>query len=137
MSKKENVRFSAERGVELSCDSTRDHFLCVTAKMDCHVRFGSIATDEVEVTRSRMSASPLKAGNLHTISASPLSAISRQMQCSKQYRYSITSSASASTLGGMLSPSALAVFRLMTKSYFVGSVTGRSDAFAPLRMRPA
>src|SRR5262249_44997264 len=37
-------------------------------------RYGSIATDEVEVTRSRMSASPLKADNLHTISASPLSA---------------------------------------------------------------
>jgi hypothetical protein len=35
---------------------------------------GSIATDEVEVTRSRTSASPLKADNLHTISASPLSA---------------------------------------------------------------
>src|SRR5262245_9411929 len=35
---------------------------------------GSIATDEVEITRSRMSASPLKADNLHTISASPLSA---------------------------------------------------------------
>ena len=41
------------------------------------VRDGSIATDEVEVTRSRMSASPLKADNLHTISASPLSAKSR------------------------------------------------------------
>src|SRR5262249_43961761 len=39
-----------------------------------HVSEGSIATDEVEVTRSRMSASPLKADNLHTISASPLSA---------------------------------------------------------------
>src|SRR5262249_14465628 len=41
---------------------------------------GSIATDEVEITRSRMSASPLKADNLHTISASPLSAISRREQ---------------------------------------------------------
>jgi hypothetical protein len=30
---------------------------------------GSIATDELEVTRSRMSASPLKADNLHTISS--------------------------------------------------------------------
>jgi hypothetical protein len=39
-----------------------------------NVRFGSIATDEVEVARSRMSASPLKADNLHTISASLLSA---------------------------------------------------------------
>src|SRR5262245_14350547 len=39
-----------------------------------YVGSGSIATDEVEVTRSGMSASPLKADNLHTISASPLSA---------------------------------------------------------------
>src|SRR5262249_29840332 len=37
-------------------------------------RSGSIATNEVGITRSRMSASPLKADNLHTISASPLSA---------------------------------------------------------------
>src|SRR5262245_21385368 len=37
-------------------------------------RYGSIATDEVEVTRFRISASRLKADNLHTISASPLSA---------------------------------------------------------------
>src|SRR5262245_14646162 len=41
---------------------------------------GSIATDEIEVTRSRMSASPLKADNLHTISASPLSAITGREQ---------------------------------------------------------
>src|SRR5262245_34100591 len=45
-----------------------------------YVGSGSIATDEVEVTRSRMSASPLKADNLHTISASPLSANNRREQ---------------------------------------------------------
>src|SRR5262245_46038082 len=67
--------------------------------MDCHVRNGSIATDEVEVTRSRMSASPLKADNLHTISASPLSAISGHSHCSKEPRYSITSSAATSDGG--------------------------------------
>src|SRR5262249_32750810 len=48
-----------------------------------HVGSGSIATDEVEVTRSRMSASPLKADNLHTISANPLSARKGHMQRSK------------------------------------------------------
>src|SRR5262245_29714732 len=53
---------------------------------------GSIATDEVEVTRSRMSASPLKADNLHTISASPLSAKSRREQMQRKQSYSITSS---------------------------------------------
>src|SRR5262245_25586896 len=45
---------------------------------------GSIATDEVEVTRSRMSASPLKADNLHTISASPLSARTGLVHCRKR-----------------------------------------------------
>src|SRR5262249_33545756 len=63
-------------------ESRRIHKLAALAIVDllaqastaANGRFGSIATDEVEVTRSRMSASPLKADNLHTISASPLSA---------------------------------------------------------------
>src|SRR5262249_56607133 len=37
--------------------------------------------------------------------------------------HSITSSASASNLSGIWSPSALAVFRLITNSYFVGACT--------------
>jgi hypothetical protein len=49
--------------------------------------------------------------------------------------YSITSSARASSIGGMSSPSTLAVFRLITSSYFVGACTGRSAGFSPLRMR--
>src|SRR5262249_35165403 len=49
--------------------------------------------------------------------------------------HSITSSARASTVGGMSSPSALAVLRLSTVSYLVGTCTGRSAGFAPLRMR--
>src|SRR5262249_27631250 len=38
--------------------------------------------------------------------------------------HSITSSAMASTPGGIVRPSALAVFRLITSSNFVGSITG-------------
>jgi len=57
----------------------QDRTSATSAKSSCNARpdhtYGSIATDEVEVTRSRMSASPLKADNLHTISANPLSAI--------------------------------------------------------------
>src|SRR5205809_5480199 len=45
--------------------------------------------------------------------------------------HSITSSASASTVGGISKPSALAVLRLMTSSNFVGCCTGRSPAFSP------
>src|SRR5262249_31716805 len=49
--------------------------------------------------------------------------------------HSITSSARASSAGGTSRPSALAVFRLITNSYFVGACTGRSAGFSPLRMR--
>jgi signal transduction histidine kinase len=51
--------------------------------------------------------------------------------------HSITSSASASNLSGISRPSAFAVLRLMTNSNLVGSITGRSLSFSPLRMRPA
>src|SRR5262249_39169765 len=49
--------------------------------------------------------------------------------------HSITSSARASSVGGTSRPSALAVLRLITNSYFVGACTGRSAGFSPLRMR--
>jgi hypothetical protein len=53
----------------------------------------------------------------------------------KRQAYSITSSARASSAGGTVMPSALAVFMLMTSSYLVGACTGRSAGFSPLRMR--
>src|SRR4029078_11734258 len=46
--------------------------------------------------------------------------------------HSITSAARASRVGGTLTPSALAVLRLMTSSNVVGCSTGRSAGFAPL-----
>src|SRR5262249_21838637 len=49
--------------------------------------------------------------------------------------HSITSSARASRVGGTSRPRAFAVLRLITSSYFVGTCTGRSAAFSPLRMR--
>src|SRR5262245_27227743 len=49
--------------------------------------------------------------------------------------HSMTSSASASNLSGIWIPSAFAVFRLITNSYFVGACTGRSAGLSPLRMR--
>jgi hypothetical protein len=50
-------------------------------------------------------------------------------------RYSITSSAIASKAGGTARPRIFAVFRLMTSSNFVGSITGRSVGFSPFRIR--
>src|SRR5262249_36688753 len=49
--------------------------------------------------------------------------------------HSITSSARASSVGGTSRPSAFAVLRLITSSYLVGSWTGNSAGFSPLRMR--
>src|SRR5262245_440492 len=49
--------------------------------------------------------------------------------------YSITSSARASSMGGMVRPSARAVGRLITKSNLVDCATGRSIGFSPFRMR--
>jgi hypothetical protein len=49
----------------------------------------------------------------------------------------ITSSAVASSVSGMVRPSALAVFMLMTSSNLVGNMTGRSAGFSPLRIRLA
>src|SRR5262249_35548695 len=52
------------------------------------------------------------------------------------FLYSITSSASASSLSGTSSRSALAVLRLITSSNFVGCSTGKSAGLAPFRIRP-
>jgi hypothetical protein len=49
--------------------------------------------------------------------------------------YSITSSARARSVGGTVSPSALAVLRLIASSYLVGACTARFAGFSPLRMR--
>ena len=48
--------------------------------------------------------------------------------------YSITWSARWSNDGGMVRPRALAVFRLMTSSNFVGCSIGMSAGLAPLRI---
>ena len=50
--------------------------------------------------------------------------------------HSITSSASASNVGGTSSPRECAVLRLITNSNLVGCTTGSSAGFAPLRTRP-
>src|SRR6516164_4826726 len=49
--------------------------------------------------------------------------------------HSITSSARASSVDGTSRPSALAVLRLITRSYLVDACTGSSAGFTPLRMR--
>src|SRR6516162_10798229 len=51
--------------------------------------------------------------------------------------HSITSSARSRMDEGTSSPSAFAVFRLITRSKLIGVCTGSSLGFAPLRMRSA
>src|SRR5437868_3139094 len=49
--------------------------------------------------------------------------------------YSITSSASAITVGGTVSPSVVAVLRLMANSNLIGACAGSSAGLAPFKMR--
>jgi hypothetical protein len=51
--------------------------------------------------------------------------------------YSITSSAAASSDGGTVRSSNLAVWVLMTSSNLLDCITGKSAGLSPLRMRPA
>jgi hypothetical protein len=55
-------------------------------------------------------------------------------RCGKRCCYSITSSARATSVGGMVRPRAVAVLRLMTSSIFVGCSTGKSAGCAPFRI---
>src|SRR6266516_1920518 len=69
-------------------------------------------------------------GALHDVAVVPSTAHALQL-------HSITSSASASSDGGTVRPSALAVLRLMTNSYCAARQIGKSAGFAPLRIRAA
>jgi hypothetical protein len=92
-----------------------------------------------QTVAAKISRCPLwsKSGQTPVRLECPLSAISGLMHCSKKLLYSITSSARASSDGGTVRPSALAVLRLMTNSNLVGCWTGKSAGLAPLRIRPA
>ena len=61
--------------------------------------------------------------------------IGDKVRRSKKRRYSIASLARSSNDVGIVMPSALAVFRLITNSYLVGASIGNSLGFSPLAMR--
>jgi len=65
----------------------------------------------------------------------PLCAKSGLTHRSKRYRYSITSSARAISVGGTVKSSAFAVLRLTTNSNLFGCCTASSAGFAPRRIR--
>jgi len=100
--------------------------LCVTAKLDCQCLGQNRSFRTVE----RTSAKPPRKDMAHRPGHT-----SGLMHRSKWLCYSITSSARARSEGGIVTPIALAVFRLMNSSYFVGACTGMSAGFSPFRMR--
>ena len=103
-----------------------------------HLKITAVLTRHRDKAGHPTASSPLHPNTRHLPEqwACPRSANRRQMQCSKQYPYSITSSASASTVGGIVRPSVFTVLRLKTNSNFVGCTTGRLAGFSPFRIRP-
>src|SRR5262249_47897829 len=109
-----------------------DEMGCKRQSARAHVRFGSKA--DIDDHSDDVCFTPESGHRLSALGC-PLCAKSRLMRCNKERRYSITSSAAVNNLSEMVSPSALAVLRLMISSYFVGTCTGRSGGFSPLRTR--
>jgi hypothetical protein len=97
------------------------------------VRSGSKA--DLTAPKSNFRFTP-ESGLKSDIAPCPGSATSGLMHCIKWHRYSITSSARASRVGGISIPSILAVLRLMMNSNLVACMTGRSAGLAPLSILP-
>jgi hypothetical protein len=96
-----------------------------------NVRFGSLA--DICSATSDVRFTP-KSRHVRRNYECPLRANSAT-HAAQRSGYSITSSARASSEGGTVMPSTFAVLRLMTSSNLVGTWTGSSVGFSPLRMR--
>src|SRR5262249_54402194 len=103
-------------------------------------------TDEPRCRRRRCCRCPLRVISGHRSASTPCPLYSQKRTSTKRTAtsalcqkrtssYSMIVSARASTAGGIVSPSALAVLRLIASSYLVGACTGKSAGFSPLRMR--
>jgi hypothetical protein len=97
--------------------------------------FGSFASLRRAARLRRMSAMPLIATESVRRNEPKRCARFRLVHRSKLHPYSISSSALACSVKGTVSPSALAVLRLMISSNLVGCCTGSSAGVSPLRMR--
>jgi hypothetical protein len=86
------------------------------SRYERHVRFGPFATDLLRPSNPPVSAMSCR----------------EQMQQHRSQTYSITSSARASSSGGISKPNAFAVAILITSSNLVPISTGRSPAFSRL-----
>jgi hypothetical protein len=97
-------------------------------------RKGSFAPHAVYVLQRRMSGAPRKR-QLATEERRVVKGHKETHALQQRASYSITSSARAMSVGGTWRPSALAVFRLITNSNFIGAWTGSSLGFEPLSMQ--
>src|SRR5215467_7990730 len=105
-------------------------------------RLGSRAVDPLPWTKPQpcyrlpLSCGPAPAAptNSRSVPAADLRRCTRCVHKILLYAHSITSSARASSAGGVVRPRTLAVLRFMTSSNFVGNCTGRSAGWAPLRI---
>src|SRR5450759_4913553 len=97
----------------------------------------ALTPDTAQNTKSPRTQCPLCAQKRPSFAAQrmTLCAKSGLMHRSKHHLYSITSSARASSDGGTVRPSTLAVLRLITSSNLVGCWIGRSEGLVPLRIR--
>jgi hypothetical protein len=109
---------------------------CIAAKVgrSCPVR---VIHDRCGRSHASMSVRFCpKADKRAEVVGHPLSAKRRHTRRSKNTRYSIMSSAIASSVGDTVRPSALAVSRLMTNSSLVGCSTDRSSLAVATKRRP-
>jgi hypothetical protein len=95
------------------------------------VSFGS--KTDLTAPKSNFRSTP-ESGLNSDIASCPDRASNGLMHRNKRRSYSITSSARPSSVAVISMPSALAVFRLIANSNFVGRSTGRSAGFAPFRI---
>src|SRR3954454_14062675 len=100
-------------------------------------RWSQMGQTEKNSARANVFRVTLELGHCPMKSALRICANNGLMHRSERQLYSITSSAWASSVGGTVRPSDLAVLMLITNSNLVGCCTGRSDGLAPLRIFPA
>src|SRR5262249_24151145 len=104
-----NVRSTRKSRQQIQCSST-----CPWDAL--HVRFGSKLDTCSAPAHVRFTP---ESGHVRCKLECPLWSNSGLMRCNERDRYSITSSARASTDGGIVRPSVLAALRLMINSYLV------------------
>src|ERR1700730_10982029 len=99
---------------------------CAERARGVRIPVGGVATEEPDHRHCRL---------LRTRREGPRGHAAEQRDELAPPHHSITSSARASSVGAIASPSVLAFLRLITASYLVGACPGRAAGFSPRRIR--